>query len=101
MFHKGSDVQWLGEQVSWLFSSVNWKDVNETRLDPFSGMMVLLVDVPSWWAHLWRLGNVDSSSIVLKEFAVDSRSGGFDLHTMLLHLLEEVHQDDGNAQALR
>ena len=76
MFHKGGDVQRLGEQVSWLFSSVNGKDVNETRLGPFSEVMVLLVDVPSSWAHLWRLGNVDSSSIVLKELAVDSRSGG-------------------------
>jgi hypothetical protein len=64
--------------------------------------MVFLVDMTRGGAHLWRLGNMDGTSVIFKEFAVlDTRFGGRQLHPMLFHLLEEVHQDDGNAKALR
>jgi hypothetical protein len=44
---------------------------------------------------------MDGTSIIFKEFAVDSRFGGRQLHPMLFHLLEEIHQDNSNAKALR
>jgi hypothetical protein len=59
--------------------------------------MVFLIDMTSERAHLWGLGNMDGSSVIFKEFAVDSRFGGRQLHPMLFHLLEKVHQDNGNA----
>jgi hypothetical protein len=64
-------------------------------------VMVFLIDMASVRAHLWGLGNMDGSSVIFKELAVDSRFGGRQLHPMLLHLLEEVHQDNRNAKALR
>jgi hypothetical protein len=63
--------------------------------------MLFLIDMASARAHFWRLGNMDGSSVIFKEFAVDSRFGGRQLHPMLFHLLEEGHQDNSNVKALR
>jgi hypothetical protein len=63
--------------------------------------MVFLIDMASARAHLWRLGNMDGSSIIFKEFAVNSRFVGRQLQPMLFHLLEKIHQDNSNAKALR
>jgi hypothetical protein len=101
MLHERGNTQRLGQQVSWLLFSVNGQDINQSRLDPFMEVMVFLIDMTSAWAHLWRLGNMDGTSIIFKEFSVDSRFGGRQLHPMLFHLLEEIHQDNGNAKALR
>jgi hypothetical protein len=58
-------------------------------------VMVFLIDMARARAraHLWGLGNMDGSSVIFKEFAVDSRFGGRQVHPMLFHLLEEIHQD--------
>jgi hypothetical protein len=102
MLHKRGNTQRLGQQVSWLLFSVNGEDINQPRLDPLAEVMVFLVDMlTSAGAHLGRLGNMDSTSVIFKEFAVDSMFGGRQLHPMLFHLLEEVHQDNGNSKALR
>jgi hypothetical protein len=101
MLHERGNTQRLSQQVSWLLFSVNCEDINQSRLDPLAEVMVFLVDMTSAGAHLGRLGNMNGTSIIFKEFAVDSRFGGRQLHPMLFHLLEEVHQDNGNSKALR
>ena len=71
MLEEGGNVQRLSEQVGWLLCGVNGKDVYQPRLDPLAKVVVLLIDVSSSWTHLGRLGDVDSSSIVLKELTVN------------------------------
>jgi hypothetical protein len=73
MLDKGGHVQRLSAQVGWLLCGINGKDVDQPRLDPFAKVMLLLVDVSSLRAHLRGLDYVDGSSIVLKEFTIDSR----------------------------
>jgi hypothetical protein len=64
-------------------------------------VLVLLIDVSSSRTHLRRLGQVDGSSIVFKQLAVNGWSGGRDVNPMFLHLLEETHHHNGHAQTLR
>jgi hypothetical protein len=72
MLDEVHDIQGLSQQVCWLFLCVNWEDLDEAQIDPLPEVIVLLIDVPSLWAHLGYLGQeMDSSSIVLKELAVD------------------------------
>jgi hypothetical protein len=75
-----------------LLGGINWKDLPE--------VMVLLIDVPPLRTHLGCLGQVNESSNVLKELAVDHRIGLGDVYPLLLHLLEEVHHDNCNTEAL-
>jgi hypothetical protein len=101
MLHERGNTQRLSQQVSWLLFSVNGEDINQPRLDPVTEVMVFLIDMMSVWAHLSRLSNMDGTSIIYKEFAVDIWFGGRQLDPMLFHLIEEIHQDDGNLKALR
>ena len=101
MLHERGNTQGLSQQVSWLLLGVNGKDINQSRLDPFTEVVVLLVDMRSARAHLRRLGKVDGTSIIFKEFTVHSRYGGWQFHSMLFHLLQKVHQDNGNPKTLR
>jgi hypothetical protein len=86
MLHERGNTQRLSQQVSWLLLSVNGKDINQSRLDPFTEVVVFLVDMTSARTHLGRLGEVDGTSIIFKEFTVHSRYGGGQFHPMLFHL---------------
>jgi hypothetical protein len=89
MGHKASAFEGLGEKIYGLLFRVNRKDLDETRLDPFSKVMVLLIDMPSTRAHSRCLGQVDDgSSMIFKEFAADNWHGLGDVSSLLLHLLE-------------
>jgi hypothetical protein len=101
MLHERGNTQRLSQQVNWLLFSVNGKDINQSRLDPFTEVVVFLVAITSAGSHLGGLGNMDCTSIIFKELAVNGRFGGRQLHPMLFHLLEEVHQDNGNPKTLR
>ncbi len=52
-------------------------------------------------AHLEGLRQVDSSSVVFKQLAEHSGCSIRNVHTFLLHLLEEVHHDNGDADTFR
>ena len=101
MFDEARHIEGFCQQVCRLLLSVNREDFDKTFLDPLPEVMILLIDVPSSGAHFGRLGQMDSSSIVFKELAVDHRIGLRDVNPMLLHFLEKVHHDDSNTQTLR
>jgi hypothetical protein len=101
MLDKGGLVQGLGEQVGWLLKRVNGQHLNATRLDPLTEVMVLLVNVPCPWAHFRNLCQVDGASIVLKQTTENSRRHLCQRDSKRLHLSQQVHHNDGNAQRLR
>jgi hypothetical protein len=100
MLEEAHNVKGLRQQVHRLLSGTNWQDLNEAFLDPLPEVMVLLIDVPSSRAHFGCLGQMNGSSIILEELAVDHRIGLGDVYPLLLHLLEEVHHDNRNTEAL-
>jgi hypothetical protein len=100
MLEEAHNVKGLRQQVCRLFSGINWEDLNEAFLDPLPEVMVLLIDVPCSRIHLGCLGQMNGPSIILKELAVDHMIGLEDIYPLLLHLLEEVHHDNRNTEAL-
>jgi hypothetical protein len=63
--------------------------------------MVLLVDVPSSWAHPRGIGQMNSPIVVFEQFAVDNWCGLGKINSMFLHLLEKVHHNNGNTETPR
>jgi hypothetical protein len=100
MLDEAHNVKGLRQQVCRLFRGINWEDLNEAFLDPLSEVMVLLIDVPCSRMSLGCHGQMKGPSIILKELAVDNRIGLGNIYPLLLHLLEEVHHDNCNTEAL-
>jgi len=57
-------------------------------LDIVLEVMELDIDVLGAWAHLWDLGNFESTTVVLKDAAKDSQLGGDHVKTLALELLD-------------
>jgi hypothetical protein len=99
MLGEAHNIKGLCQQVCRLLSGINWEDLNEAFLDPLPEV-IILIDVPRLRTHLGCLGQMNGPSIILKELAVDHRIGLGDMLPLLLHLLEEVHHDNRNTEAL-
>jgi hypothetical protein len=69
---------------------------DEPGFDPFTEVMILLINVSSSRTHFGNLGQMNGASIVLKQPA-KHRWGGFDdWDPKRLHFAEKVHHDYGN-----
>jgi len=60
--------------------------------DHRSEMMALHIYVFGARAHGGRVGEVDRAAVVLKEGALDRRSGASDIEPLFLHFLDEQHE---------
>ena len=71
-------------------------DVDQSRLDPFTEMMIFLIDVPGSRTHPGNFCQMNGASIVLKQSA-KHRWGGFDdWNAERFHFAEKVDHDDSN-----
>jgi hypothetical protein len=66
MLHERGNTQRLSQQVSWLLFSVNGKDTNQSRLDPFTEVVVFLVDMMTSISVIMSLGH--SSVTFIEEY---------------------------------
>jgi len=58
-------------------------------------VMVLDVDVFSVGVHLWDLGSLQSSTVVLKNLTMDNGLGGYHIEALQFQFLDQLHQWDG------
>ena len=69
-------------------------DADLASIDVAHEVMILDVDMLSAWTHLGHFGDFDRSAVVLKHSAMNLWLKCGDVETMLLKLLEQLHDRD-------
>ena len=91
MLGQGFLVQWFCEHVRWLVRRADWEDVHRAACNVHSEVVVLDIYVLGARSHRWRLGQDQSSRVVLEQCTFDDWLDRFQWLSVLLYLVYQSH----------